>query len=776
MGRLNTMQSRVWVLLAVFSAFGGSSVAWAETGAQKFYKAFYLEQQTRDWTAACKLYEESAGDSSLESSLKPEVQARLATCKEELASTDFANLMPPDVMVYVEFKQPGDQLLRLIDQLGLLGAESGGPKDKAVAQAGRFLAVSPKLIREMLGVRGMAVAITGFNPMKMMPTGVLVIHPGDVDALRGMLETGLPAGAAPAESIQGFNTYLVENQAIVTLTRRLVVVGLDRASIEGVLKRLRGEETKSLATNARAAEALKGRGDSLMYFLVDAKSMMPYVSGVAAMAGGASRQVAMANAVLDPNSVQSVVGKLGVNDAGPFLTMSLRLDKGHHNLVYNFLRTAPINRDTFKAIPEGAAGFLVGAINDASSRHSASPGGKSEGAPVVTALDFGRELFANITSFAVFAIPPTDAGESKPADESKSAGAPPIPDIALVITVNDPSKSDALWRQVLGIASMAGGGAATLDGTVVKVEGVDVRSFKMPEGVMIHFATLENDVMITPSKAALASSIRAKRSNKSVLNDPVFAASLSRVSPESTKALFLHPARLARVASAIPDARDGLKEIEPFLPMLSNTVASAVVEHSGDLLAFSTALTGVPNVGSLVAQMMNQDQNGRESQRKVEQALKGNKLDDALVAANAQLGQSPGDAKMLRAKFEILAKKQDQDAARPVAEALVKALADDAKALNNFAWELLTEKSLAGHYVDIALRAALRANEMTGHKSWIFLDTLALARFESGDVGAAVKLQKQAIELAGDKSKDELQGRLARFEAAAKTKSGNGTE
>ena len=88
--------------------------------------------------------------------------------------------------------------------------------------------------------------------------------------------------------------------------------------------------------------------------------------------------------------------------------------------------------------------------------------------------------------------------------------------------------------------------------------------------------------------------------------------------------------------------------------------------------------------------------------------------------------------------------------------------------LNSFAWALLTEDQYAdsGEYDKLALRVSARSNELTDHKNWMFVDTLALARFRTGDVDEAVELEKKAIKLCGScGGLGELKEVLARFEA-----------
>jgi hypothetical protein len=99
----------------------------------------------------------------------------------------------------------------------------------------------------------------------------------------------------------------------------------------------------------------------------------------------------------------------------------------------------------------------------------------------------------------------------------------------------------------------------------------------------------------------------------------------------------------------------------------------------------------------------------------------------------------------------------------------VRELREDARALNEFAWSLLTEDPFAGRFARLARRASERSNELTHFGEWRYLDTLALAEFESGAVEEAIAHQEKALELARREGDDEgarsVAGRLERFRA-----------
>ncbi len=727
------------------------SAASAQTPAQRLHEAFYLEQTKGDFAAAAKLYAQVAEAGGAPAELRSEARSRLAACQEELAATDFARLLPPEPLAFVELNRPGERLGRLLEKMGLLATPGGQP----LAPGQNRLAISPDVVNALLGVRGCALAITGFDPTRQQPMGVVVLHPGDVELIRGLIETALPVQSDVVDPIDGYPTYRVEG-VYVTLTKRLMIAATSPAEIEAVLERTKDAGAPSLAANPDMADVLKQRGDALLFFCVNPKPLMPLLN--VAMAGAAqSREVALVRALLDPQSLRSLSGRFDLSDQGVVLEVALRLDKGHRNLVYNFLRRPAIDPATLRGVPAGSAALLALAMNAAPAQYATPAASADAGPPIVTALDLGRELFANINGIAICLMPPVGDAQG------------PVPDLAAIITVNDPAKSQAFWQQMLGIASVAGG-APSLEGAARDMGGVPVRSYRCHEGVTVHMATVGHSLLVASTEPALERCLKSLRDGPSVLDDTGLAGPLGRLGPNTTLAVLAHPGRCLEVAKRYMSSADAA-EVAPVAPLLAETTATLTVEHSNETLRLALAVAGVPDVSGLVSQMLTEQRRGEQTQQDVTRAIRQKEWDKALTLLDQQLTAQPGNTKVLRRKFDILAvRKDDPAAATQAAEALYEGLRDNAAELNNFAWELLTEDKYQHKYNDLALRLARRSNELTNHAVWAYVDTLALAEFETGSAARAIELEKKAIELcrkAGGSGLKDLETALARFAGAA---------
>ncbi|MCH8852578.1 MAG: tetratricopeptide repeat protein, partial [Planctomycetes bacterium] len=92
-----------------------------------------------------------------------------------------------------------------------------------------------------------------------------------------------------------------------------------------------------------------------------------------------------------------------------------------------------------------------------------------------------------------------------------------------------------------------------------------------------------------------------------------------------------------------------------------------------------------------------------------------------------------------------------------------------AKALNNYAWELLTIEPAGLRDPEAALELARRANDLTDHDNALYLDTLALAYHMTGDTARALETQEEALSLLTEdqeSNRPEMEANLAKYKAA----------
>jgi thiol-disulfide isomerase/thioredoxin len=139
-------------------------------------------------------------------------------------------------------------------------------------------------------------------------------------------------------------------------------------------------------------------------------------------------------------------------------------------------------------------------------------------------------------------------------------------------------------------------------------------------------------------------------------------------------------------------------------------------------------------------------------------------------ALKSGLEKTPSDAMRMSA-VQILAGPAKRPAdAWGIAEEILRNQGDDAMAMNQLAWLIVDPQGgVAEPNLDIAMRAAKRACELSKNEDGSMIDTLARVHFAKGDVARAIELQKQALAKAPEgPMKKEMEGTLAEYETALK--------
>ena len=581
-------------LLSVFLAgLTGAGVALA--GPQEdYYRAYYLQNEKGDLEGALKLYSKVAESRKVDRAMASAATLRARCCREDLRSDNLARLMPPETLVYVELRSPGEHLTRLLEQLGLIRDDTWKLPEKVKEQMQRF-AVSPALLNELSGFHGIAVAINGFDPVKQMPSFVAVIHSGDNDILRGALETAIFAAGEPVGPVRGTRLFMVEG-FYVALTPRLVVISQLRTEVDRALKRLAKDDVPSLADSQEFLSLQGDQADRMLFACLNAKLAMPLVQTLMGAAAQASQEFQMANALLDLDSLRWVVLRAGVGEDGISESLVVRFDEDQNNLVYNFLRTPPLTRSSLSCVPAGAAGFMAVSLSEAD---DGDPPRMNRAKTVrrITGLDLGREFFANIEEKVLFLLPP---GEG--ADQAKPGPAGFVmPDVGMALTVKDPDRSSALWSQLLALPTFATG-QPTPEGKPMNIANTKVTMYEWPEGIRAYFANVDDHILIAMTERAIYQSIRAARGGDSVLTDEAFKPSLARLNEHSSKVLFAHAGRCVQVARSV--SGEDLEEIAPFEHLMDELVACFVTDESNSEFRLTVALTGIPEIGGVIEQLV----------------------------------------------------------------------------------------------------------------------------------------------------------------------------
>lgn len=547
----------------------------AQSAAADFHHAYFLERERGQLEEALALYREVAGSSGADASLKLEARQRAKGLEEDLAAVDLTRLMPPTTLAYVEVVQPGAALLRVLEGLGL------AKSFEQAAQDGGF-AVSPELVRGLLGVRAVAMALTAMPMGGGVPEGVLVLHTGEQELLRGLLETAVLARGIPGAALGDVPTWSLQGTLEIALSARLCIVSSSRGELEAVLARLDGRGGPSLADAPALRRSLASRNGGPLFACVQGATMRPLIEQALARAGTGG---ALALSAVDPQHLEGAALRLALSERGLGLEGELFFADDHRSLVFNFLRTAPLDPTTLELVPRGAAAFLATALNERGPA-LAPLHANADGVAAVSALDLPRELFANLCGLALYVLP----------------GNGPVPEAALALSSNDPARTAAVLGLGLGLVHQLATGRG-LEGEEEEIAGAPATLYRIPPGLPLYVAHSGNLLLVSPSEGLIERAIEGRANAQSVLRDEAFASELGRLDKDTTFALCAHLGRLAEVVE--PHLGEGERaELARFGPLMADTVLGLRASHGDARLALALTLSNLPRIDALVVEAL----------------------------------------------------------------------------------------------------------------------------------------------------------------------------
>ena len=561
-----------------------------------FGRAYYLEVEEQNPAAAAEFYERVIQREGAPAELVEKARKRLRACREDLRSQDLASLMPPDVVTYLEVRNPGKHVARLLELAGLTGKE-GTSEAASLGDPPLPLVISPRLLRGLEKAWGAAVSVTAIDPHLGIPSGVVVIKPGRSDVALGLIETGLSSAVASgimmrSDPVHGYEAYLGPFVSVV-LTERLIVLGNPPRLVSDAVRRLQGEPGESLARSEVFSELKKKRENALLFAFVNAKPLVTLAKAQMQRHGRLPDEYRWAQAITDVESLRWAAVTLGTFDQGIYGDVWMRLDEDNHAMAYHLLRTAHVGRQALTAVPSGVAGFLAFGLSEDGSGEAPSREARSRAARYVTGLDVGREIFANVKDVLAFVLPPA---ASDP--ESRRHG---MPGIGLVLTVKDPSRSEALWNEILSIP-------ATLiqaepdPVTTERIDDQEVQVYAYPGSQRIYLATLADRVILASSSTVMSSALRAARGRDSVLDDEAFAKAAAEIPEDVSKIAMVHAGRAFETASAFRGFRISDAEARMIAPLLAGNAITLLTEETPSRLKVSF-VASLPKFGGLLKQI-----------------------------------------------------------------------------------------------------------------------------------------------------------------------------
>jgi thiol-disulfide isomerase/thioredoxin len=160
----------------------------------------------------------------------------------------------------------------------------------------------------------------------------------------------------------------------------------------------------------------------------------------------------------------------------------------------------------------------------------------------------------------------------------------------------------------------------------------------------------------------------------------------------------------------------------------------------------------------------------QEQQQKLNAAMRGGNFDEAFAMMDEAVKADPSLApRYAMIKFQtLLMRKKDEAAAYAHGAKIVdNEIKGESQMLNGMAWMIVDGPGIKDRDLDLALKAAGKANELTGNKDAQILDTLAKVHFLKGDAAKAVEIQELAIKSNTEKEMEaDLKKALDEYQAA----------
>ncbi len=490
----------------------------------------------------------------------------------ETGTPDFAELMPRETLLYVEVREPAAHVEQLAEAMGLMGErDSTGELATIKLDDGLVLSsdfrISPSLLAELKRIGGAAIGVLG--PLEHgQPAPLVVIDPGQSTLLRGLIETGIQV-VPRTDRIGGYATYHHPQGMWVVQTSSLFLASKRRSCLEEAISRLEGvgENLATLSTFVTCREESRG---ALIFAFVDGANLVEQLGPT--MKG----EAAVARAVLDLDHLRYATAMVTATTTGAKAEIRVNLKEDHNSLAYGLIRTVPFHRDVFAKIPAGVALVAAAGINPPLRLEANAP------SQHLTALDIGREVFANLAEVALFVLPGVQTNHDN------------VPDFGLVVRSNDAKRSEALWSQLLALPTMLGSD----DGPsveVIELGGHQGRRYTLPaqDAPQIDMVRVDDATILFGTLPAVAASLATHRPDESILGDRELADAILKAPDHGSKAVFAHVGRLAGLAAQTERGHDR-QHLEMVSRVLQHTKVAAVSDEAPHQLTIRVEASELP--------------------------------------------------------------------------------------------------------------------------------------------------------------------------------------
>ncbi len=519
---------------------------------------------------------------------------------ENLRYFDPASLMPPDTMVYMELGSPGRQVEALLNMLQISPSEDPlAPimrSTGAVLPAGPAMALTrffnPSMLAELKKVRSLAVGCPQFD-LHGSSSFLCIMHPGESDALRGMIIAGLSVAGAPSEPIEGMTVLQIPDGPAMAYDDKVIFMAYPRERLVTCINQYKGIGTEpSLAsgnpTFRKIDKLARQRNAATLW--IDVDTLFSHVQHQ-----DLSPKFRMAAGMLNLAGIDDLLLTHSIEPDGIALSAMVNLKEGVPNMAYELIKTPAIASAGLEGVPPDAfylMSFALSTNNPAQFQQLQQLLRIGNGMPLPVGF------LENIEQAALFALP----GEAKSPE-----GMPFRP--GLVLTCRDTGPVAQLLRERLAEA---------------------------PDLPPLQIVETNGSVVLAFEPEVIDASLKALGSGASVLEEGVFSAAVQSQLGKARKIVLVNAggmARLAGIQSAFHSGADDemaekmkaafarlAEQVEP------TTLAVSTVEQP-ESLTLQAKLSGIPHLSELAPAIAALQNVMSEVERQQAQAWEAEKVD-----------------------------------------------------------------------------------------------------------------------------------------------------
>ena len=286
---------------------------------------------------------------------------------DDLQFFDPAALMPPDTLAYLELGSPGRQIEGMVDTLkgtpyeNPLTALSQMTPD-TMSGPGMMIAgfLNPSMMAEFEKIRGYAVGLVESGDNEF--SALFVLHPGDSDALRGMIIAGLGMAGMPSDPIEGMPVLQIQDGPSVAYDDKVIFAADRRERLVACVNLYKGVGSEpSLASDNPSFRKIDKfeRQRNAATLWVDANNLYRRVL----QQPGLPMKVPMIAGMLGVAGIEDLLLTHSIESDGAELNAMVNFKEGVPNMAYELIKTPTLGKAGFEGVPSEAFGLVSVALS-----------------------------------------------------------------------------------------------------------------------------------------------------------------------------------------------------------------------------------------------------------------------------------------------------------------------------------------------------------------------------------------------------------------------------